>query len=141
MNYQRRVAFDAWAFANYDIYSKVECWEAACEWQAAQQSACLPLTDEDIQKITGASDVYWAHSKTFILAIARAVEAALQPARLPLTDEQCDAIYLALDAWAVNVDKFELGLPWIDVGRDEVARDIIRRAVLAATTKNGDVRA
>ena len=99
MNYQRRVAFDAWAFANYDIYSKVECWEAACEWQAAQQSACLPLTDE-----------------------------------------QCDAIYLALDAWAVKVDKNELGLPWIDVGRDEVARDIIRRAVLINSTKSNEVK-
>lgn len=35
------------------------------------------LTDDEIQKATGASDVYWANSKLFIIGIARAIESAL----------------------------------------------------------------
>lgn len=44
-------------------------------WQAATATR-KPLTDEVIKNACGASDVYWAHSKLFILAIARAIEAA-----------------------------------------------------------------
>ena len=49
----------------------VECMCGICKLGKRE-----PLTDEEIKQCTGASDDYWASSKLFILAIARAIEAA-----------------------------------------------------------------
>lgn len=49
--------------------------DLAARTQPAQE---VPrLTNDEIKKITGASDEYWANSQLFIIAIARAVEAAV----------------------------------------------------------------
>ena len=64
--------------AQHDLTACFVAANCGEQFAAPTQPVREPLTDERIKEITGASDVYWAHSKLFILGIARAVEAAIK---------------------------------------------------------------
>lgn len=67
------VAEQDWPMWATEAAGAMEDLLAALSQPAASQ---VPLTDDQIKTACGASDVYWAHSKLFIKAIAKATEAA-----------------------------------------------------------------
>lgn len=55
-----------------------------------------------------------------------------------LSDAQCDAIFDALHNWAMDIDQYEFGLPQASGGGKEGGREVIRKALRAASAPTGE---